>query len=126
MLWLAFPLTLKLAYQFPIPCSLLVQMADVCAGGDHAPVPGRAVRLVRHLPPPVHGAGAGEETRIPSIWISTVRCVQVSPAPLDWSLEQTTWPMAIMIASGGLSAAALAKWTVRAGVRCRRVRSADP
>ena len=41
----------------------------------------------------------------------------VSPAPQDWSLEQTTWPMAIMIASGGVSAALLAKWTVRAGVR---------
>lgn len=41
----------------------------------------------------------------------------VSPAPGDWSLEQTTWPMAIMIASGGVSAALLASWTVRVGVR---------
>lgn len=41
----------------------------------------------------------------------------VSPAPQDWSLEQTTWPMAIMIASGGVSAALLAKWTVKVGVR---------
>ena len=41
----------------------------------------------------------------------------VSPGPGDWSLESTTWPMAIMIASGGVSAALLASWTVRVGVR---------
>ena len=41
----------------------------------------------------------------------------VSPAPGDWSLEAATWPMAIMIASGGVSAALLSKWTVRVGVR---------
>jgi len=41
----------------------------------------------------------------------------VSPASLDWSMEACTWPMAIMIASGGLSAAFLGPWTVRAGLR---------
>ena len=35
----------------------------------------------------------------------------------DWTLDATTWPMAIMIASGGVSAALLGSWTVRVGVR---------
>ena len=41
----------------------------------------------------------------------------VSPASGDWSLDSTTWPMAITIASGGVSAALLSKWTVKVGVR---------
>ena len=41
----------------------------------------------------------------------------VSPATTDWSLDQTTWPMAVMIGSGGVSAAVLGSWTVRVGVR---------
>jgi len=41
----------------------------------------------------------------------------VSPATSDWSLDQTTWPMGVMIASGGVSAAVLGSWTVRVGVR---------
>jgi len=41
----------------------------------------------------------------------------VSQSTSDWTLDQTTWPMAIMIASGGLSAAVLGGWTVRVGVR---------
>ena len=41
----------------------------------------------------------------------------VSPAAGDWSLSQTTWPMSIMIASGGISAAVLAAWTNKVGVR---------
>ena len=41
----------------------------------------------------------------------------VSPAASDWSLEQVTWPMSIQIASGGISAALLARWTARLGVR---------
>jgi len=41
----------------------------------------------------------------------------VSPTTADWSLDQTTWPMAIMIGSGGVSAAVLGGWTVRVGVR---------
>jgi len=45
----------------------------------------------------------------------------VSPALDDWSLEQTTWPMAVMIASGGISAAVLGSWTVKIGVRSSMV-----
>ena len=41
----------------------------------------------------------------------------VSPASGDWSLDQVTWPMSIQIASGGISAALLANWTGRVGVR---------
>jgi len=41
----------------------------------------------------------------------------VSPTVADWTLDQTTWPMAVMIASGGVSAAVLGSWTVRVGVR---------
>ena len=41
----------------------------------------------------------------------------VSPASTDWSLEQVTWPMSIQIACGGISAALLAGWTARLGVR---------
>ena len=41
----------------------------------------------------------------------------VSPASGDWSLDQVTWPMSIQIASGGISAAVLANWTGRVGVR---------
>lgn len=36
----------------------------------------------------------------------------VAPCSSDWSLEATTWPMAIMIASGGVAAALLGSWTV--------------
>lgn len=41
----------------------------------------------------------------------------VASCSSDWTLNATTWPMAIMIASGGISAALLASWTVRVGVR---------
>lgn len=41
----------------------------------------------------------------------------VSPASSDWSLDQVTWPMSIQIACGGISAALLANWTGRVGVR---------
>ena len=41
----------------------------------------------------------------------------VASCSSDWSLDATTWPMAIMIASGGISAALLGSWTVRVGVR---------
>ena len=61
-------------------------------------------------------------SRTPLLWSAishrlSLELGMVSPASQDWSLEQTTWPMAIMIASGGISAALLAKWTVRVGVR---------
>jgi len=35
----------------------------------------------------------------------------------DWSLSSATYPMSIMIAIGGLSAAALGKWTMKVGTR---------
>ena len=41
----------------------------------------------------------------------------VASCSTDWTLDATTWPMAIMIASGGVSAALLGSWTVRVGVR---------
>ena len=40
----------------------------------------------------------------------------VASCSSDWSLDATAWPMAIMIASGGISAALLGSWTVRVGV----------
>ena len=41
----------------------------------------------------------------------------VASCSTDWTLDASTWPMAIMIASGGVSAALLGSWTVRVGVR---------
>lgn len=35
----------------------------------------------------------------------------------DWSLDYATYPMSFMIAAGGLSAAALGKWTMKVGIR---------
>ena len=37
----------------------------------------------------------------------------VASAASDWSLDQTTVPMSLMIAFGGLSAAAFGKWTIK-------------
>ena len=41
----------------------------------------------------------------------------VSSAASDWALDLASYPMSVMIAAGGLSAAALGKWTIKVGVR---------
>ena len=41
----------------------------------------------------------------------------VTSAASDWALDLASYPMSVMIAAGGLSAAALGKWTIKAGVR---------
>lgn len=41
----------------------------------------------------------------------------VVPAALDWSLDLATYPMSIMLAAGGISAAVVGKWTLKVGVR---------
>merc|ERR1719481_1330010 len=41
----------------------------------------------------------------------------VAAAASDWALDLATYPMSVMIAAGGISAAALGKWTIKAGVR---------
>lgn len=41
----------------------------------------------------------------------------VTSAASDWALDLASYPMSVMIAFGGLSAAALGKWTIKAGVR---------
>ena len=47
----------------------------------------------------------------------TRECGVVSSAASDWALDLASYPMSVMIAAGGLSAAALGKWTIKAGVR---------
>jgi len=41
----------------------------------------------------------------------------VAPGTEDWSLTLTTYPMSIILAVGGLSAAAAGKWQLKVGVR---------
>jgi len=41
----------------------------------------------------------------------------VVAASSDWSLELTTYPMSIILAAGGISAAIVGKWTLDVGVR---------
>merc|ERR1719481_258781 len=41
----------------------------------------------------------------------------VASAASDWALDVPSYPMSVMIAAGGISAAALGKWTIKAGVR---------
>merc|ERR1719422_1397659 len=41
----------------------------------------------------------------------------VASAASDWALDVASYPMSVMIAAGGISAAALGKWTIKAGVR---------
>jgi len=47
----------------------------------------------------------------------TRECGVVAGAASDWSLDLATYPMSVMIAAGGLSAAVMGKWTIKAGVR---------
>merc|ERR1719158_1956603 len=47
----------------------------------------------------------------------TRECGVVASAAGDWSLDLATYPMSVMIAAGGISAAALGKWTIKAGIR---------
>ena len=37
----------------------------------------------------------------------------VAPAAQDWSLDLVTYPMSIMLAAGGISAAIVGKWTLK-------------
>ena len=37
----------------------------------------------------------------------------VTSAASDWALDLASYPMSVMIAAGGLSAAALGKWTIK-------------
>ena len=37
----------------------------------------------------------------------------VAPAAQDWSLDLVTYPMSIMLAAGGISAAVVGKWTLK-------------
>jgi len=41
----------------------------------------------------------------------------VASAASDWSLDLATYPMSVMIAAGGISAALFGKWTMKVGVR---------
>ncbi len=41
------------------------------------------------------------------------------PAAQDWSLDLATYPMSIMLAAGGISAALVGKWTLRVRTRCK-------
>jgi len=41
----------------------------------------------------------------------------VTSAASDWALDLATYPMSVMIAAGGISAALMGKWTIKAGVR---------
>jgi len=41
----------------------------------------------------------------------------VASAASDWSLDLATYPMSMMIAAGGISAAVFGKWTMKVGVR---------
>ena len=41
----------------------------------------------------------------------------VTSAASDWALDLASYPMSVMIAAGGISAAAFGKWTIKAGVR---------
>merc|ERR1719308_591295 len=41
----------------------------------------------------------------------------VASAASDWALDVASYPMSVMIAAGGISAAAFGKWTIKAGVR---------
>jgi len=41
----------------------------------------------------------------------------VVSAASDWSLDSVTYPMSLMIAAQGISAAIMGKWTIKAGVR---------
>jgi hypothetical protein len=43
----------------------------------------------------------------------TFVCSCVVPAALDWSLDLVTYPMSIMLAAGGISAAIVGKWTLK-------------
>jgi len=47
----------------------------------------------------------------------TRECGVVASAAGDWSLDLATYPMSVMIAAGGISAAVFGKWTIKAGVR---------
>jgi len=41
----------------------------------------------------------------------------VTSAASDWALDLASYPMSVMIAAGGISAAAFGKWTIKVGVR---------
>jgi len=41
----------------------------------------------------------------------------VVSAATDWSLDLTTYPMSVIMAAGGISAALVGKWTLKVGVR---------
>jgi len=41
----------------------------------------------------------------------------VASAASDWALDLASYPMSVMIAAGGISAALFGKWTIKAGVR---------
>jgi len=41
----------------------------------------------------------------------------VASAASDWALDLATYPMSLMIAAGGISAAVFGKWTIKVGVR---------
>lgn len=41
----------------------------------------------------------------------------VTSAASDWALDLASYPMSVMIAAGGISAAVLGKWTIKVGVR---------
>jgi len=41
----------------------------------------------------------------------------VTSAASDWALDLASYPMSVMIAAGGISAALMGKWTIKAGVR---------
>jgi len=47
----------------------------------------------------------------------TKECGIVASTASDWTLDLATYPMSIMIAAGGISAAVFGKWTIKAGVR---------
>merc|ERR1711962_936192 len=42
---------------------------------------------------------------------------QIYLKSLDWTLDLCTYPMSIMIAAGGISAALFGKWTMKVGTR---------
>ena len=89
-------------------------MGDVCPRLLHARVPRRPVRLVRHL-------RAADQvscllTDHLTSYILTLSAREnglVTSAASDWALDLASYPMSVMIAAGGLSAAIFGKWTIK-------------
>ena len=42
----------------------------------------------------------------------------VASAASDWALDVASYPMSVMIAAGGISAALLGKWTIKVSILC--------